>query len=176
MTAQDRYVAHQQRKGATLAKILDDTLAAAVSDRRSVRRFTSDPVEPQVLDAIVDAGNQAPSSCDRRGVSIDITTDRDDKALLGGLLVGGVGWLHRAPAILLLHADPSAYVAPGEIDFMPYLDAGHVASHLQLAAVASGLAACFINPNVRPRNRAHMDECFSHGRLLCGAVAIGAER
>lgn len=162
---QERYLAHQKRKSEMLAELM--------AARHSDRVFAADPVDDETIERLVSAAAEAPSSCDRRGVRVlGAVTDRDGKALLGGLLVGGVGWVHRAPAVLLLMADPAAYKAPGEIGFMPYLDAGFAAAHVVLAAEAEGLRSCFINPNVRQHNRDHFASVFGPG-LFCGAVAVG---
>lgn len=161
---QERYLAHQARKAEVLRGLLEQ--------RHSTRVFADRPVDADALQLLTEAVERAPSSCDRRGVTIRPVTDRDAKALLGGILVGGVGWLHRAPVVLLLVADPIAYKAGAEVGWMPWLDAGVIAGHLGLAVVAAGLRGCFVNPNVREMNRGHFEAVFGPG-LLCGAFAIG---
>lgn len=164
---QQRYLAHQARKAKVLAELL--------AERYSERVFDDRPVDPDLLADLLKVAERAPSSCDRRGVSAKPVTDRDGRALLGGLLVGGVGWVHRAPAILLLFGDPAAYKAPGEAAFMPYLDAGVIVGHLYLTAAAVGLRCCFINPNIREHNRDHFANVFGGG-IFCGALAVGWSR
>lgn len=171
---QERYQAHQKRKR--------DTLTALLLERHSERAFDDRPVDPDALHLVRQAMHTAPSSCDRRGLVSHEVTDRDSKAILGGLLVGGVGWVHRAPLVVLLWGDPAAYKAPGEIAFMPYLDAGAVVGQALLAATAAGLAACYVNPSVRPDHRFAFNQLFCplpydrefHGNpVYCGAVALG---
>lgn len=164
---QDRYEKHQSRKRAVLAEL--------VAERHSERRFADEPLDPDALVTLIDAAQRTASSCDRKGVWVNPVTDRDTKALLGGLLVGGVGWIHRAPAVLMLFADPVAYKAGDEIAYMPYLDAGVIVGQLYLAATALDLAACFVNPNVR---EAHKELFRAHfgGELYCGALAVGHQR
>jgi nitroreductase len=72
----------------------------------------------------------------------------------------------------LIFADSGVYRAPGELDFMPYLDAGVVIGHLYLAATAAGLSCCYTNPNIRDINRLHFAETFGAG-VFCGAFAAG---
>lgn len=164
---QERYLAHQRRKAAVLRRLL--------LERHSERAYSDQPVTDEELSLVLEAADRAPSSCDRRGVNVRVVRARDDLALLGGLLVGGVGWVHRAPAVLMLWADPAAYKAPGEIAYMPYLDAGVVVGAMYLAATASGLRACYINPNIRERNYAHFAAVFGEG-IYCGALAVGWPR
>lgn len=170
---QQRYLAHQKRKAEVLKGLL--------LERHSQRAFDDREIDPEALALVRQAMHTAPSSCDRRGLVFREVADRDSKAILGGLLVGGVGWVHRAPLITLLFGDPAAYKAPGELAFMPYLDAGAVVGQALLAATAAGLSACYINPSIRPDHRFAFDALFCplpdselHGRpVYCGAIALG---
>jgi len=166
---QQRYLAHQKRKAATLRGLL--------LERHSQRAFDDRPLADEDQTLLRQAITTAPSSCDRHGLIYhEIShTDRDAKAILGGLLVGGVGWVHRAPMLWLLFGDPAAYKAPGEAAYMPYLDAGVVVGQMLLAATSGGMAGCFVNPNIRPAHRFAFDQLFAPipGAIYCGAVAVG---
>ena len=171
---QERYLAHQSHPGGKR-----DELIALIKERHSNRRFDDRPVGDE-LDTILDALKHCPSSCDRFGVRVKVITDRDDKALLNGLLVGGVGWIYRAPAILLLFADREAYKGGengDEVNYNSYLDAGVMAQTAMLTATALNLHTAFVNPQIRERNRAYFYSQFSpkswQSPLFCGAVAIG---
>ena len=161
---QKRYLKHQEDKQKELIKIM--------KARHSKRMFSKKEVEQEKIDELLKVVDLAPSSCDRKAVKVKVITDRDQKALLGGILVGGVGWIHRAPAILLITADPVAYKAGDEIKFMPYLDGGVVAQQLALTATALGLHGCFANPNIREFNKDHYHKIFGP-EILTMAFAIG---
>lgn len=161
---QQRYAAHQARKRATLVEIM--------RQRHSDRMYADRPVDEETRRSWLMVADWAPSSCDRRGVRPRLVDARDDLELLGGLLVGGVGWIHRAPVVALLFADPAAYKAGGEVAYMPYLDAGVLVQQLLLRATDLGLASAYVNPNIRAHNRGHFHAVFGHG-ILCGAVAVG---
>ena len=164
MTAQGRYLAHQTTKR--------ETLKAIMAERHSNRRFANRPLSEDTIASLITAADLAPSSCNRKAISLTQVTARDDLALLDGVLVGGTGWIYRAPLVLLLQGDPEAYQAPGEIAYMPYLDAGHLSQQIQLAAIAAGLHCCFVNPNVRGPNRDHFATRFGW-KVFCGAIALG---
>lgn len=164
---QQRYLLHQGRKREVLAELL--------TERHSERRFSEMPLNGPTLHELTRAVSHAPSSCDRKAVSCLVVDDRDTKALLGGLLVGGVGWIHRAPTVLMLFADPLAYKAGDEILTMPYLDAGVIVGQLGLTAAALGLAGCYVNPNIREAHRPLFEATFGQ-RLYCGAYAVGYPR
>lgn len=161
---QERYLAHQQRK--------KEVLISIINERHSNRVFSDKPVPTELIDELISLAVKSPSSCDRRGVNLRAVYDRDEKALLGGLLVGGVGWIHRAPVIILLIADPMAYKAGDEIGYMPYLDAGCIIGQMYLTATANDLHCAYANPNIRDMNKSHFAEVFGDG-VFCGAFAIG---
>lgn len=161
---QKRYLEHQARK----AEVLRDLMQRCHSDRV----FAPEEVSDGVLERVSAAAQTAPSSCNRQAVQVSAVRGRDDRARLGGILVGGVGWVHRSPVVLLLSADPAAYKAPGEIDFMPYLDVGFAADRILLAAESEGLKHCFINPSIRKPDLEHFQKTFGI-ELLGGAVALG---
>jgi len=92
-----------------------------------------------------------------------------------GLLVGGVGWIHRANEIWLLVADWEAYKEG--LPFMPFLDAGIIVQQIYLTCESLGLGCCFVNPNVRIINSPHFENVFgiNINQRFCGALAIGYE-
>ena len=161
---QQRYLNHQEEKKKELIQIM--------KDRHSNRRFSNKEIPKNVIDELLKVVELAPSSCDRRAIKVKIITDKDQKALLGGILVGGIGWIHRAPVILLVTADPIAYKSEAEKSFMPYLDGGVVSQQLALMATALGIHGCFANPNIREFNKEHYHKIFGD-EILTMAFAIG---
>lgn len=161
---QKRYLKHQQEK--------KNELIAIMKDRHSNRRFSDKEIPQEIIDELLKVVKLAPSSCDRKAIKVKVITDKDQKALLGGILVGGVGWIHRAPIILLITADPEAYKAGKEVDFMPFLDGGVVSQQLALMATTLGIHGCFANPNIRDFNINHYHKIFGP-EILTMAFAIG---
>jgi nitroreductase len=161
---QKRYTAHQMRKSAVLKKL--------IKDRHSTRVFSEKEVPQDLVKQLIDSIVDCPSSCDRQPISIKVVDDRDDKSFLNGVLVGGVGWIHRANKILLIFANSSAYKERQV--FMPFLDAGVVVYHLYLMAQMMGLKCCFVNPNIRERHQP-VFRVFFGSDIFCGAFAIGYE-
>lgn len=172
---QERYLAHQAKKkeqlmfskGEKPKKITD-----VIKQRRSQRIFNAQELADKDLQTILESATYAPNSCNRHGVRLKVVTDRTEKNLLNGILVGGVGWCYRAQAVVLLIADPQAYKSPNEKDFMHYCDAGFTAMNMWLTAEQLGVGACYINPNIMPNNQVLFAERFGHG-VFCGALALG---
>lgn len=169
---QARYLAHQSHTGGKR-----DELIALVKERHSNRRFGDKQVEPELLDELLDALRHVPSSCDRFGVRVKVVQGRDDKALLDGLLVGGCGWVYRAPTVLMLFANKDAYKGGDngdEVEYNSYLDAGVMAQTAMLVATSLGLHTAFVNPQVRKTDREYFYSRFANDDLIfCGAVALG---
>lgn len=169
---QERYERHQQ-----FGK--KQELMALMAERHSNRRFDNREVEPELIADLLEVVKHCPSSCDRHGVRIKTITERNDKDLLDGLLVGGTGWVYRAPVMFLLMADPAAYLADGgrEINYNSYIDAGVMVQQLSLTATALGLHCAFVNPNIRDENKEFFYSRFKpeawDEAVFCGAFVFG---
>jgi len=179
MTHQERYLAHQARKKESLKGKYEKeitysnreikTIKKVFSNRNSSRVFNGESVDIKNILEIVET---SPSSCDRKGIEYKIIEDRQDKEILSGLLVGGVGWINRADKIVLLYADLDTYGSPAEKDFMPYLDAGVIIQSFYIACEVLGIKCCFVNPNIREANREFFKQRFID-KLYCGAIILG---
>lgn len=182
---QTRYEAHQLKKKDQLAYSkgesyeslpteLLESFESIIKARRTQRVFNSSTIESSLVERMMHHVSLCPSSCNRQAISIKVIGDRHKKELLSGLLVGGVGWCHRANVILLIFADQQAYKAPGEINFMPYLDAGVIIHQLYLSGAALNIGTGYVNPNIREENKKYFNENFNQNEYIyCGAMALG---
>jgi nitroreductase len=159
---QERYVKHQEKK--------KEQLMALYDNRSSQRIFNRDPLPDGWLDTVLHAMAKTPSSCARYAIKIKPVQDRDTKQLLGGLLVGGAGWVHRGDTVLLLLADETAYKEG--LDYMKYIDAGFAGMSIMLTLESMNIGGCYINPNVRT-NHQHILKDLIGDHAYCGAVAVG---
>lgn len=161
---QEKYLKHQENKRKCLLEI--------IKKRHSDRVFDDKNIDDKIIEKIIEDTKMCESSCNRHAINIVICKDRDLKSLLGGILVGGVGWIHRASHILLLFADKLAYKAGNEISYMPYIDAGVIIHQLYLTCTSMDLKCCYVNPNIREINIEHFKKIFNDN-IFCGAFAIG---
>lgn len=167
---QERYIAHQLKKKDTLLKI--------IKKRHSNRIFKNHEIESEKLKVIYDAISNTPSSCNRHGLEYHEVTGRDEKNFLSGVLVGAVGWAHRADRILLLFGRRESYKE--DLDFMPYLDAGIIVQQVYLVTAALEIGCCYINPNIRKRYLDYFKSEYAREvtseygpDYFCGALALG---
>jgi nitroreductase len=169
-------------------------LADAVRARRMCRAYRPDPVEPGVVDRLVDLARRHPAAGNTAGTDFlvlegertaaywDLTLAPDRRA--------GFPWpgLLAAPVLVVVVVDPGAYVARyAEADKartglgagpdawpVPYwfVDGGMAAQTLLLAVTDAGLGACFFGlfEHERP-----VLEAFGvpAGRRAVGTVALG---
>lgn len=181
MEYQERYLRHQAKKkrqltngeGTTVKPIRKNApLPTLLAHRRSQRVFNTEPIPDKVFEDILKAATTAPNSCNRHGIKLRVVTDRREKELLSGILVGGVGWIQRADKIVLFLADSVAYASPNEKGFMHYCDVGFTAMSMWLMAETHGVGCSYINPNVFYQDV--LAQYFGgDGLIFCGALVFG---
>ncbi len=148
--------------------------AEVVQRRRMVRNYTSERVEPDVLDRILDTGVRIPSAGFSQGVFLVAVTDAETRSEIARLCGeeeyvadGFDPWISGAPVHILVcvssavYADRYAAADKGGPDSpladadnwpVPYwwVDGGAAMQNLLLAAVDEGLAAGFLGSHKMP--------------------------
>lgn len=166
-----------------------------IRSRRMVRSFTDEPVDTDVLEALCDLAQRAPSAGNSQGLDLLLLAGPDEVGAYWDITLpeprrDGFRWpgLVTAPALVLVITDPSAYVARyGEDDKaatglgagagawpVPYwwVDAGAAIEHLLLGAVDAGLGACLFGVF---GYESAVAAAFGvpEGRRIVAAVALG---
>lgn len=115
-------------------------LASAIKGRRSVRKYTGVPVEKDVLEKIVEAGQWAPTACNTQGFHFIVI---DQPAIIDRIIKGGgAAFLKNArQAVLVLYDN--------QTDNLEYRDhiqsAAATIQNMLLAAHALNVGTCWIN-------------------------------
>ena len=119
--------------------------------RRSIRSYTDQPVEAELLEAVLRAGTFAPTARNRQDPIIVAVQDPDTCDILRKL--NAACWneavedpYYGAPVILIVFAPDT---------FLGHLDAASVQTNMLNAAHAVGLGGCWIN---RPYEMFHTQE------------------
>lgn len=115
----------------------------AIRERRSVRRYTDEPVSREALDQIIEAGLYAASARNRQDVIIIAVTNRElrDRLSRANCEIGG--WTESpdpffgAPAVLVVLADKQF---PNHV-----YDGSLALGNMMLAAHSLGLGSCWIH-------------------------------
>jgi nitroreductase len=110
----------------------------AIRSRRNVRRFSDQPLDPDVLVRVVDAARRAPSSMNQQRWDLVLVTDRDVLRSLAGL--GGYAdhVAEAGAAVAMVTPAPDDLEERESIAF----DLGQAAQNLMLAAWEEGLGSC----------------------------------
>jgi nitroreductase len=121
-------------------------LYQALENRRSVRKYTADPVADAQLRKLLDAARIAPSWSNMQGWKFLVVRDQQKKEQLAASLPEknpAFKAMTRASVVIVLCADPKA---SGNQDGKDYylLDAGQAMLQFMLAAHAEGLGTCWV--------------------------------
>ena len=120
---------------------LADAVFSVINARRSVRKFTPEPVPREVLERIVAAGVEAPSGCNMQFRHYIIV---DDPAVMDRIRPASKV-LATAPAAIVILMEPKG-TKYGEFWMQ---DASAAMENMLLAAVALGYAACWVEGAIR---------------------------
>ena len=111
----------------------------AIRRRRSVRRYTGDPIPREDLEKIVDAGRLAATGNNRQPWDFIVVTDR---GMIDQLKVAA-GWMDKAGAIIAVVMDPSSrwWVEDGAA----------AVENMLIASTALGYGSCWLEGYTLPR-------------------------
>jgi nitroreductase len=114
-----------------------DTLEA-IRTKRMVRSFADRPIEPERLDAILDAGRHAPSSKNSQRWDFIVIDDREQLRALSALGRYAGHLAGAAVAVAIVTPDPRGPGSPLSVVW----DCGIAAENLMLAAWSMGIGSC----------------------------------
>lgn len=110
----------------------------AIRRRRSVRRYTSDPIPREHLEAMVDAGRLAASGHNRQPWDFVVITDPGVRARANL----GKDWVANAAALIAVVLDPTSRFWRE--------DGAAAVQNMLIAATALGYGACWLEGNTLP--------------------------
>jgi nitroreductase len=116
----------------------------AITRRRSVRSYSSKPIEPKVMERMRKALRYAPSACNLQPWRFILV---DDEAMRRELAAAshGQSWIAQAPVTVVACGFPGqAYKRMGGYGNSVDVDLAIALDHLTLAAAAEGLGTCWI--------------------------------
>ena len=120
--------------------------AEVIRKRHSVRSFTDEPVPAEVLQAILDMAQTAPSSKNSKSTAFMVVDDQDTLAALSELRDRGSAFIKEAPTAIVVMGDTSKSDIWVE-------NAAISAPFLQLAATAMDLGSCWVHVRERLHDR-----------------------
>jgi nitroreductase len=112
--------------------------------RRSIRRFTDQPVEQEKLDLLLEAALRSPSSKGNDPWEFIVVTDKERLEQLSAAKAHGATFLNGAPLAIVVCADPAKSDVWVE-------DAAIATTLIHLQATDLGLASCWVQMRLRQR-------------------------
>ena len=125
-------------------KGVEGSVHPLLAQRRSLRAFSSRPVEPETMGTLLEAARRAPSSMNEQPWSFIVTTHQhkpDFEHLLSCLLEFNVRWAQHAP-VLVLSVARLTFASNGETNRHAFYDVGQAIAGLTLQANSHGLTVC----------------------------------
>ena len=119
-----------------------------IQKRHSVRKFTGEPLERELLDTILDIAGTAPSSKNSHSSAFMVVDDKDTLSAISEMRDRGSAFVKDAAAAIVVMGDTGVSDAWVE-------DASISATFIQLAATAMDLGSCWVH--VRDRQRSKED-------------------
>ena len=158
------------------ASLMNETLQTIMT-RRSVRRFTDEPIDPDLLNAIVTAGYNAPSGHNMQTWRFTVVTN--EKEL--GRLRSAAEEAAKANSVYFYGWDnPKAIILVANDNRNPYgcQDASVATENIMLAAWSYGIGSVWLNPLMTMRDKSPVKEVLdSYGipenYTIWSAVAMG---
>lgn len=114
-----------------------------IRNRRSVRKFQDKPIEPEKVEALVEAALRSPSSRSLNPWEFIVINDKELLTKLSNSKPHGASFLKGAPLGIVVLADPEKCDVWVE-------DTSIASTYIQLAAEAQGLKSCWIQIRKRP--------------------------
>ena len=117
-----------------------------IQKRHSVRKFTDQPVDREIIDTIIDIAQTAPSSKNTKSSAFMVIEDPDTLKALSEMRERGSAFMAGAQAAIVVMGDSSKADLWVE-------NASISATFIQLAATAMDLGSCWVHVNGRPRSK-----------------------
>jgi nitroreductase len=126
--------------------------------RRSLRRFTDQPVEPEKLALLLEAALRSPSSKGNNPWEFIVVTDRERIKALSVAKAHGASFLVNAPLVIVVCADPAKSDVWVE-------DAAIATTLIHLEAADLGLGSCWVQLRLREREDGTSSQEYMSGLL-----------
>ena len=115
--------------------------------RPSVRQYSPDPIQPELLDQAVLMAQRTPSVCNRQSPKVYVYLDPEKRSKVIRVQKGNAGFGDQATGVLVVTADTRAYFSVGE-RYQAWIDGGMFAMSLVYSLHSLGIGSCCLNWSV----------------------------
>jgi len=128
-------------------------------NRHSIRQYTGEIIESDIIRKIVKNAQQCPSVCNRQACRVYALTDHDDVQRVLSYQAGNEGFHHEIRTLFVVTANVGEMNLIGE-RYQGWIDGGIFAMTLALSIHAEGLGACFLNWSTEPPQDRALRRCL----------------
>jgi Nitroreductase len=121
-----------------------DWLKKTILNRRSVRSFSDEPIDVELLTEAMELAQHAPSACNRLPFKFYFTTEKSLVVEVAKCAGGTGGWADKIPALIVVAGDQSNYISERDRHLI-YIDSSLASMQLVLLLEAHGISTCVIN-------------------------------
>ncbi len=155
---------------------MENSILEAIRTRRSIRKYTSEQVSDELLEAVLEAGTYAPTGHNRQDpliVAVQDSRIRERLMKMNAQIMGTENDPYYGAPIIILVFIPKPEDNPNSIQ-----DGSLVLGNMMLAAHALGLGSCWINREremfATPEGEALKAELEVPGNYIgIGALSLG---
>jgi len=127
-----------------------DKFYKITQNRKSIRKFQQAKIPREVIDDLLRAAIEAPSSCNRQSWRFAIFEKSEDKIFISKLR--NVAFIEKAPILLCVFVDVSVYRNKNEAEITSIMDASAAIMNILNAAAAANLGGVWINLHASMNN------------------------
>lgn len=157
---------HNEKSGGTRkcvkSEILDfdcNEFDKVLYSRRSIRNFSDEEVNSEIIMEAVKRANRCPSACNRQPTKVYIVKSMNARKYLADHLQGTGGFAEKCKCFLIVTGSVAAFNFTENNQWL--INAGIFVGTLELTLHSSGIASCVINsPLVRSKNINEMRNLF----------------
>jgi nitroreductase len=144
------------------------------SSRHSIRQFSTEPIDPDLLTEAVGMARFTPSVCNRQGGRAYLATDPETIRYALSFQNGNAGYGDQASALFLITTEMSIFEKVDERN-QGWIDGGLFAMSLGYALHALGLGACMLNWSVGSQRDYALRKAFeiSDTECIIMMIAVG---
>lgn len=132
--------------------------------RRSIRRFRTDPIAPELVEELLKAAMAAPSANNRQPWRFLVVTDADERARLAQAHPHAQFALE-SPLVIVVFGEPTGEL----IDH----DLAAATENILIAAAGLGLGSCWCGVNNERRPKLHAATGISEDLRIASMICIG---
>jgi len=149
------------------------TVKDAIAIRRSIRKFTSEPVSREDLMQIIEAARLSPSGCNSQPWRFRLVTDRPGIEWFGGPATAEQRWVGRAGAVIVCCVDTSAYLCDSRSTIRALREAGLMSPEFAADVNDSYLKPAETGPKAVLKGAAALNLAIAMSAMMLRAVELG---